>query len=175
MINLILKQEDLAKVSKTAGKTRLINFFTVDGGWHLVDLPGYGYAKVGHGVQDHFNEAVSAYLSGRPNLKLIMVLVDARFEPMEIDLQFLTWLEQLETPRAIVFTKTDEVSEATWKRHLDVYTETLQALGLRVPTMIRSSAKNRAGRGDLLAFIEKTVPAVNRKRSSPGISLTWLG
>ncbi len=174
LVNLLTKQKELAKVSAQPGKTRLINFYTINGAWNLVDLPGYGFAKVGKGEQDRFSETVSAYLMGRSNLKLVMALIDSRFEPMEIDLQFLAWAQELPAPHAIVFTKRDEVSREKGQRHVEVYTETLQALGLAVPPMIGCSAKERAGRGELIQFIEKTLPKAKKRKPGGGLSLGWM-
>ena len=173
LVNMLTKQKDLAKVSSKPGKTRLINFFSMDGHWHLVDLPGYGFAKGPKGERSQFNLAVGGYLSGRKNLIHIFVLIDARCEPMEIDLEFLSWLQERESPYSIVFTKTDEISSEKWGRHIDVYSETLAALGLEVPTMIACSSKERAGRGELLQYIQKLLPK-RKKKVKSGIQLGWM-
>lgn len=174
LVNMLTRQRDLAKVSNKPGKTKLINFFSMDDRWILVDLPGYGYAKVAKSEQSSFNESVSAYLAGRDNLKLIFVLIDSRYEPMELDLEFLTWLKECKSPHALVFTKTDLVSGEKWQRHVDVYTETLQALDLVVPPMLACSSKESKGRGELLSFIEERLPKKGAHKKGKGVSLGWL-
>ena len=174
LVNMLTKQKELAKVSKMPGKTKLINFFSMDGWWNLVDLPGYGFAKVAKGEQQRFNVSVADYLMGRTNLTQVFVLVDSRFEPMELDLEFLAWMQDCPAPHALVFTKTDEVSAEKWRRNMDVYEETLRALELRVPAMIPCSSKDRAGRGELLKHIESALPKKPRKGAKTGVSIGWM-
>jgi len=138
-----------------------------------VDLPGYGFAQVSKGKQASFNLAVSSYLMGRTQLKLICALVDSRMEPTELDLGFLNWMEECPVPHVLVFTKTDEAPESTWRRNMDVFRETLQALELRVPEMIPCSALERAGRGAILQYIQKALPKRSKKKAS-GVQLNWL-
>ncbi len=174
LVNMLTKQKGLAKVSKRPGATKLLNFFTMNKWWNLVDLPGYGYANVSKGKQADFNEAVSEYLMGRKQLKLICALVDARSEPIELDLGFLNWLEDCPVPHVIVFTKTDEVKEDEWKRNMEIYQETLNALELRMVEMIPCSSVERAGRGVLLQFIQGALPKKPKKGSGTGVQLNWL-
>lgn len=175
LVNMLTKQKELAKVSKMPGKTKLINFFKMDDRWTLVDLPGYGFAKVAKGQQRGFNFAVGDYLQGRSNLKLILILVDSRFEPMEIDLEFIAWMQACEVPQALVFTKTDEVSASKWERHVAIYEETLSALELPAYDMIPCSSKDRAGRGALLNYIDGYLPKKSGKKGSrSGVSLRWM-
>lgn len=174
LVNMLTKQKGLAKVSKKPGATKLINFFTMDGWWQLVDLPGYGFAKVSKSQKDQFGETVVEYLTGREQLKLICVLVDARNEPMEIDLGFLSWLQEYPVPHALVFTKTDQVSTDKWKRNMDVFAETLEAYDLKVPEMIPCSSVERAGRGVLLQHIQSVLPKRPKKKAGTGVQLNWL-
>lgn len=174
LVNMLTKQKGLAKVSKKPGATKLINFFSMDDWWHLVDLPGYGFAKVSRNQKDQFGDTVTEYLSGREQLKLICVLVDARNEPMEIDLGFLNWLEGCPAPHALVFTKTDQVSAERWKRNMAIFEETLQAYDLKVPEMIPCSSVERAGRGVLLQYIQTVLPKRAKKKAGTGVQLNWL-
>jgi GTP-binding protein len=169
---MLTKQKGLAKVSKKPGATKLLNFFTMNKWWNLVDLPGYGYAQVSKGRQADFNVAVSEYLMGRKQLKLICALVDARFEPVEIDLGFFNWLEDCPVPHVMVFTKTDEVQEDVWKRNMEIYRETLEALELRSVEMIPCSSVERSGRGVLLQYIQGMLP--KRAKKGTGVQLNWL-
>ncbi len=174
LVNMLAKQKGLAKVSKKPGATKLLNFFAMNGWWTLVDLPGYGFAQVSKGKQASFNQAVSEYLMGRKQLKLVCVLVDSRSEPLELDLAFLNWLEDCPAPHIIVFTKTDEVPEPTWQRNMDIYRETLAALELRVPDIVPSSSVDRSGRGVLIQRIQSFLPKRPRKGSSSSMQLNWL-
>src|SRR5688572_12377441 len=106
LINLLTERRELAKVSVTPGKTKLINFFVVNGAWSLVDLPGYGYAAVGKQRRLEFNEAVADFISTRRNLRCVFVLIDSRLTPQSIDLEFLRWLSAVEVSFALIFTKT---------------------------------------------------------------------
>lgn len=157
LINLITGRRDLAKVSATPGKTRLMNFFLVNGRWSLVDLPGYGYAKVGKEQRADFNEAVADYIANRPNLRRVFVLIDSRLEPQAIDVDFLRWLERTVVPYAIVFTKADKQSGSQTRKTMDVFRETIGAGRSKEPTMIVSSAKTGVGRGEIFAEINTAL------------------
>src|SRR5688572_14106958 len=98
LINLLTERRDLAKVSATPGKTKLINFFVINGTWSIVDLPGYGYAEVGRQRRLEFHAAVADLLAGRRNLRCVFVLIDSRLPPQPIDLEFLRWLEGVSVP-----------------------------------------------------------------------------
>lgn len=174
LVNMITKQRSLAKVSKKPGATKLLNFFTMNNWWNLVDLPGYGYANVSKGKQSDFNEAVSQYLMGRPQLKLICSLIDSRGEPSELDLGFLNWMEDCPVPHVLVFTKTDDVGEQVWRKNMEIFKETLEALELRVPEMIPCSSMEQAGRGVLLQYIESVLPKKPKRGSTGGVQLNWL-
>jgi len=174
LVNLLTKQKGLARVSKKPGATRLINFFLMNEHWHLVDLPGYGFAKVSKEMQEGFGEAVTGYLAGRKGLELVCVLVDARYEPLELDLGFLNWLEGCPAKQALVFTKTDQAAPEHWRRNMEIYAETLDAHGLPVPEMIPCSASERAGRGALLQHISGVLPRPKRKGSGSGVQLGWM-
>jgi GTP-binding protein len=112
MINMLSNREGLAKVSATPGKTQLLNFFIMNEHWSLVDLPGYGYAKVAKSEKINFNESVGDYLEHRENLRQVFVLIDSRLPPQPIDLDFVTWLGDCGVPFSLVFTKADKQSAA---------------------------------------------------------------
>lgn len=107
LLNQLCSQAGLARVSGTPGRTREINFFTINGAWSLVDLPGYGYARASKTDRERFNEFVSEYLRERENLCCAFVLIDARHVPQQLDLEFVQWLVEGEIPFALVFTKAD--------------------------------------------------------------------
>jgi len=157
LINLLVERRDLAKVSATPGKTRLINFFTINERWSLVDLPGYGYAKVSQDRRHDFNHAVAAYLEQRENLRCVLVLIDSRLEPQEIDLDFVRWMARCEVPVVYVFTKVDKLSATQVGKNIALFTRQLEGLAVKPPEVIRCSSKTRAGRSELLARIAQAV------------------
>jgi GTP-binding protein len=162
LINMLTERRDLAKVSVTPGKTKLLNFFVINDRWSLVDLPGYGYAAVGHRERDEFNAAVSDYLEKRKNICCVMVLIDSRLPPQRIDLQFVTWLASCAVPHVLVFTKSDKQSDSRTRAQVDAFTQTLAQGMPELPHIFISSAKTKGGRGDLLGFIEQTLANYNR-------------
>jgi len=111
LLNFLVGKRDLAKVSATPGHTKHLNFFEIEDRWRLVDLPGYGYARVERKERGRFSVLVAEYLANRPNLECVFTLVDASLPPQELDLEFFEWLVDNEVPFVIVFTKTDRVSE----------------------------------------------------------------
>ncbi|MBW8780927.1 MAG: YihA family ribosome biogenesis GTP-binding protein [Verrucomicrobia bacterium] len=157
MINLLSERSALAKVSVTPGKTQLINFFLMNGSWHLVDLPGYGYAKVGQEQRADFNRAVANYLEKRTNLALVFVLIDSRLEPQRIDLEFIRWLAGCDVPFALVFTKTDKHGAAGVKANILHFEQTIAEWCDEAPPVFVTSSKTKSGRTELLSFIEKRL------------------
>src|SRR4028119_1454558 len=109
LLNMLTGQSGLAKVSATPGHTRMINFFLIDNAWTMVDLPGYGYAKTIKKDPQQFQAMVASYLSNRASLRCILVLIDSRLTPQQIDLEFVQWLIDNELPFVLVFTKSDKV------------------------------------------------------------------
>lgn len=165
LINSLTGRRDLAKVSSTPGKTQLINFFRVNGSWSLVDLPGYGYAQVGQQRRMEFNEAVAGFLAGRANLRRVLVLIDSRLEPQEIDLDFLQWLDGERVPFALVFTKTDKQSASQTRAKIEDFRRAVAGRRSGVPDMLSSSAKTGAGQTEILAYIAR---ALTEQRRSDG-------
>src|SRR4051812_16088930 len=110
LLNMLAEKRDLARVSDLPGKTQLMNFYTINLNWRLVDLPGYGYAHVAKSKRADFNEATADYLEHRENLKAVFVLIDSRLEPQAIDLAFIEWIIESGVPFAVVFTKADKQS-----------------------------------------------------------------
>jgi GTP-binding protein len=162
LINMLTERRELAKVSDSPGKTKLLNFFVINDRWSLVDLPGYGYAAVGHRERDEFNAAVAEFLEKRKNLVCVMALIDSRLPPQRIDLQFLHWLSESNVPHVLVFTKSDKQSETRTQANIDLFTQTLAETGREPPAVFSSSAKTKNGRTDLLRFIEDTLANHNR-------------
>jgi GTP-binding protein len=163
LLNALTQRRDLAKVSDLPGKTKLINFFVINRSWSLVDLPGYGYAKVGKQRSLEFGEAVATFLSGRRNLKYIFVLIDSRLEPQQIDLEFLRWLDGEEVPFALVFTKTDKQSASKGLATIGQFQRVMAEWRAEPPEIFLSSAKTGAGRTELLSFIQDVIKKAGRQ------------
>jgi len=160
LINMLTERRGLAKVSATPGKTRLLNFFdivTAAGKWRLVDLPGYGYAKVAQEQRADFNEAVADYIEQRENLLCVFVLIDSRLEPQRIDIDFIQWLGERDMPHALIFTKTDKQSPTATHANVERVKQALLAWRAELPPVFLSSAETKAGRGEILRFIEQTI------------------
>ncbi len=153
LINMLTGRSSLAKISGKPGKTQLINHFIIDNEWYLVDLPGYGYAQVSKTEREKFALLIDGYLTSRPNLLCIFVLVDSRIEPQKIDLDFMSNLGQRGLPFVIVFTKTEKLGPAKLQATLDNYRTKLLEVWEESPQFFVTSAVTAAGRENLIAFI----------------------
>lgn len=162
LINLLCERRDLAKVSDVPGKTKLINFFRINGGWSLVDLPGYGYAEIGAQRRREFNEAVADFIEGRRNLRCVFVLIDSRLNPQAIDVEFVRWLESTGVPFALIFTKTDKQSATRGQANIELFKKTMGEWRATPPDIMAVSSKTRAGRTEVLNYIEATLAKHNR-------------
>lgn len=157
LLNMLAGRKELAKVSPMPGFTQLINFFSMDDTWSLVDLPGYGFAKTGKSERERFQQMIADYLSSRENLSCVFVLIDSRHTPQQIDLDFVQWLMNGQTPLALVFTKTDMTKASLVKSNITLFEDRLTALGLGLPLVFTTSSKTKSGRPELLDFIGKTL------------------
>ena len=155
LINMLMGNKSLAKTSGTPGKTQLINHFIVNEKWYLVDLPGYGYAKVSKNQRDKWQKLISNYLIQRTALTLVFVLLDSRLEPQKIDLEFMEWLGLSGIPFCIVFTKTDKLKARDLEPNIEAYKIKLQENWEELPPIFISSAEDKRGRDEILSFIEK--------------------
>ncbi len=153
LINMLCNNSKLAKTSSTPGKTQTINHFLINKSWYLVDLPGYGYAKVNKGLRQKFEDFISAYIINRENLDCVFVLVDSRHEPHKIDLEFIRWCGEKEIPIAIVMTKADKNKPAELEKNIQVYQETLLQDWEEIPPMFVTSAEKKDGKEELLEYI----------------------
>jgi GTP-binding protein len=155
LLNLLAEKRDLARVSDLPGKTQLMNFYTINRNWRLVDLPGYGYAHVAKDKRADFNEAAAEFLSKRENLRVAFVLIDPRHEPSAIDLAFVEWIIEAGVQFAVVFTKIDKQSQSQTQASIDRF---LAATGLTdldpAPKLFATSSKTKAGRSEILRYID---------------------
>jgi GTP-binding protein len=157
LLNMLAGKKDLARVSVTPGFTKLINFFTMNNNWYLVDLPGYGFAKIARENSAKFNAAVSDYIANRTNLACVFVLLDSRHEPQGIDLEFVKWLGERTTRFALVFTKTDKSKAAVLQKNIELFKEQMAAWWEDLPKIFTTSAVTGQGRGELLDYIGETL------------------
>lgn len=162
LINMVTGKKHLAKTSSTPGKTQLINHFEIISSdkkgkkekWYLVDLPGYGYAKVSKGSRNNWDNMIGSYIRKRENLKMLLVLIDSRHEPQKPDLEFINNLGEWQVPFAIVFTKTDKNKKAATERNVMAMANELQKTWEALPPYFLTSATERTGRDELLEFLE---------------------
>ena len=153
LINMLTDSPALAKVSATPGKTRLINHFLINGSWYLVDLPGYGYARVSKGQRKEFSKLILDYILKHEQMYFLFVLVDSRLEPQKIDLDFMSLLGEHGIPFWIVFTKCDKLSANQTESNIARYRRTLLESWEELPPIFRTSSEKRQGREPILDFI----------------------
>lgn len=154
LINMLCHNPKLAKTSQKPGKTLLINHFLVDGKWHLVDLPGYGFAQTGQKQREQLRKMIERYCLLREQLVSLFVLVDCRLAPQKIDLEFMTWLGENEVPFAIVFTKSDKVGKGRLSENVGAYKQTLLETWEELPPIFITSAEKGDGGKELINYIE---------------------
>lgn len=157
LINMLCNNSKLAHTSSTPGKTQTINHFLINKSWYLVDLPGYGYAKVNKKMRSTFETFISSYILNRSNLDCLFILIDSRHEPRQIDLDFIRWCGEKEIPFAIVFTKCDKLKNDELKNNIDIYQNRLLLEWEEIPPIFISSAEKKIGKDDLLAYIGSIV------------------
>jgi GTP-binding protein len=158
LINMLTDRKELAKTSGKPGKTQLINHFIINNKWYLVDLPGYGYAKISWTERLKWQQMIRDYILKRTSLMSVFLLVDIRLEPQESDLQFIDWLGGNRIPFSIVFTKSDKLSKQQIVRSVESYKRTLKESWEEIPTLFISSAEKKAGREDILDYIDSVNP-----------------
>jgi GTP-binding protein len=157
LINMVTGKKALAKTSSTPGKTKLINFFLVNDVWRLVDLPGYGFAKVSKSQRSEFKEIIIDYIAKRDNLHCVFVLLDTRIPPQDIDIRFINWLGEIGVPFVLVGTKTDKISQAELSKFESNYKKVLSETWDELPRLIFSSAVKKNGRVEILSIIESSL------------------
>ncbi len=164
LINMLCNKTHLAKTSSTPGKTQLINHFNVvstegknskNFKWYLVDLPGYGYATVSKKIKKSWGRMIEDYLRKRENLSNVFILIDSRHEPQPIDIEFVNQLGEWRLPFAIVFTKSDKNKPGRTERHVKLFSDKLSQSWAELPPLFITSAIDRSGREEMLAYISK--------------------
>lgn len=155
LINMLTGHSKLAKTSGKPGKTQLINHFKINGDWFLVDLPGYGYAKVSKKLRQGFQEFIKDYFLQREQLICTFVLIDSRLEPQKIDLEFMEFLGENAIPFCIVFTKSDKLKLNQLNKNIEVYKNQLTStIWEEMPPYFATSATDGSGKDDILNYID---------------------
>ena len=157
LINMLTASSKLAKTSASPGKTQKINHFVINNQWYLVDLPGYGYAKVSKSQRAVFRKMIDDYILNRQNLVNLFVLIDCRHEPQDIDVEFINWLGESRVPFTIIFTKADKIGPNALKDKVEAYKEHLLQTWETLPDMLVSSAVSKMGQEEILDYIEKII------------------
>ena len=167
LINMLTNQKNLAKTSSRPGKTQLINHFKINSNWFLVDLPGYGYAKVSKKTKSTFQAFITEYFEKRQQLVSAFVLIDVRHAAQKIDLEFMQYLGEAEVPFSIIFTKADKVGKQKVHSLVAQYKKALHADGWEeIPPLFITSSEDKTGKLEVLDYID----AINKdifKNSSP--------
>lgn len=155
LINMLTGRQALAKVSGTPGKTQLINHFLINKNWYIVDLPGYGYAKVSKTDKGRFERIITDYILLRQQLVVLFVLIDCRHEPLKQDLEFMEFLGLNDIPFSIVFTKSDKLKPSELENNITNYKNRLLQDWVELPPIFVTSSAKAEGRDDLLDYIEQ--------------------
>ena len=155
LINMLCNKKKLAKTSSRPGKTQLINHFLINQSWHLVDLPGYGYAMASKTQKKTFQKFVVDYFNKRKELVSAFLLIDLRHEPQKIDLDFMRWLGENFIPFSIIFTKSDKLKEKEIKGNTSNYIKRLEEDWEEVPKYFITSSEKRIGKDELLNYIDE--------------------
>lgn len=154
LINMLTSRKSLAKTSGRPGKTQLINHFLINKNWHLVDLPGYGYARVSKSSKKVFQKFITQYFGLREQLVTAFVLVDIRHSPQPIDLEFMQWLGENGIPFSIVFTKVDKLRPKAIENHVEAYKSILLETWENMPNYFVTSSSKSMGKDDVLNYID---------------------
>ncbi len=154
LINMMCNKKALAKVSGTPGKTQLINHFLINDNWHLVDLPGYGYAKISKTERKRFEKFIWQYILKREQLTALFVLIDSRLEPQKNDIEFFRKLGHKGVPFLIVFTKADKLSSSKLNKNITAYKKKLLAEWEELPQTFITSSETGLGKDELLSYID---------------------
>lgn len=154
LINMLTGRKGLAMTSQKPGKTQLINHFIINDAWYLVDLPGYGYARLSKDGREKLKKMIEDYALERKELICLFVLVDARHDPQKIDLEFIEWLGEEGVPFALVFTKADKLTKGKLAANIEGYKARLRQQWEELPPLFITSSEERLGREELLDYID---------------------
>ena len=165
LINMLTSRKSLAKTSGRPGKTQLINHFLINDTWHLVDLPGYGYARVSKSSKKTFQKFITDYFEKRTQLVSAFVLIDIRHKPQPIDLEFMEYLGESQIPFSIIFTKADKLKPNAIDRNVEDYCNQLLKYWEELPSYFVTSSSKSIGKDELLEFISTTNDEIEALRN----------
>ena len=160
---MLTDHKNLAKTSGRPGKTQLINHFLINKNWFLVDLPGYGYARVSKKAKKTFQKFITDYFAKRKQLICAFVLIDVRHEPQKIDMEFMEWLGENAVPFGMIFTKADKLKPQVLEKNIGNYTETMLEIWEEMPPYFITSSTNKTGKEAVLEYIEKINNEMQRE------------
>jgi len=163
LINMLTGRKALAKTSAKPGKTQLINHFLINKNWHLVDLPGYGYAQVSKSTKRVFQKFITAYFEQRKQMICAFVLIDSRHKPQPIDMEFMQWMGENAIPFCIIFTKADKLKEKELDKNLENYKAEMLETWEAMPEYFVTSASAGLGQDEVLGYIESINEQLNTK------------
>ena len=180
LINMLTNNEKLAKTSNTPGKTKLLNHFIIDNKWYIVDLPGYGFAKVSLAERNKWEKMIEDYLRERENLVTVFVLIDSRHEPQKLDLEFVNQLGKWQIPFCLVFTKSDKENQRTVSANVKAFLEKMRGTWQFLPQHFVTSSVKKLGRDKILhligemntEFAENNLPSGRKPGMNPARGYT---
>ncbi|MDO8966169.1 MAG: ribosome biogenesis GTP-binding protein YihA/YsxC [Algoriphagus sp.] len=166
LINMLTGVKELAKTSQKPGKTQLVNHFMINDRWYLVDLPGYGFAKVSKDRKVKWEKMISTYLTTRSNLCGVFVLIDSRLEPQTIDLEFVNWCGEQNVPFVLAFTKADKQSKSQTDKNVKAFLNKMEEIFGEYPDYFVTSAEKSGGKEEVLKFLEELVAEYEAERTN---------
>lgn len=168
LINYLTGRKKLSKVSVTPGKTQTINYFEINGQFHLVDLPGYGYAKISREQREKWNKMIRNYILQRPQLQYVMQLIDSRVPPQKADIEFINWMGENEVPFVLVFTKADKPKGRETLLNIRNFGKEMLTYWDALPGYFVTSAQYNQGREQLAEFMQQTVEEYYAEKDDKG-------
>lgn len=166
LINMLTGVKELAKTSQKPGKTQLVNHFMINDRWYLVDLPGYGFAKVSKDRKVKWEKMISTYLTTRSNLCGVFVLIDSRLEPQTIDLEFVNWCGEQNVPFVLAFTKADKQSRSQTDKNVKAFLNKMEEIFGEYPDYFVTSAEKHGGKEEVLKFLDELVAEYESERTN---------
>lgn len=163
LINMLMQKKSLAKTSGRPGKTQLINHFLINKNWFLVDLPGYGYARVSKSSKRIFQKFITQYFSKRQQLALAFVLIDCRHKPQKVDLEFMQWMGENQVPFSIIFTKQDKMKPNALIKNIEDYKLKMLESWEEMPNYFITSSSNGTGRDKVLNYMSEINSLVSKQ------------
>lgn len=157
LINMLTDRKNLAKTSGKPGKTQLINHFLINNEWYIVDLPGYGWAKVSKTKRSEFGQIITSYLENRDTLACTFILIDSRIPPQPIDIRFINWMGEAGLPFCLIFTKADKLSKNKVQATVAAFRKELLQTWEAMPPYLVTSSVQKSGKEEVLGFIQEIL------------------